>query len=57
MSEKTQKMQEGIISESKLKFRKVKSDEEDSNIGEQVHFNIDKEVDEGSKPTLALLPI
>ena len=56
-------MEEGIISESKPKVRKVESDEEDSHFecfdkceGEPVHVDIDKETTEGNKSTLALLP-
>ena len=49
-------MEEEINSQSEPKSRKVESEEKDSDIGEQVHFNNDKEVAQVSKPTLALLP-
>ena len=56
-------MEKGIISESRPKVRKVDSDEEDSDFenydrseGKPVHVDIDKEITEGNKPTLALLP-
>ena len=55
-------MEEGIISEPKPRFRKVESDEEDSDFecndkseGKPVHVDIDKETTEGNKSTTALL--
>ena len=62
-SEKVRKVEEGIISKSKPKVRKVESDEEDRDLecydrsdGKPVHVDIEKEVTEGNNPTLALLP-
>ena len=62
-SERTQLMEEGIIHESRPKVRKVDSDGEDSDFecydqsgGKPVHVDIDKEIAEGNKPTLAKLP-
>ena len=56
-------MEEGIISESKLKVRRVESDEEhsdsecyDKSEGKPVHVDIDKETTQGNKSTLSLLP-
>ena len=52
-----------MISEWRLKVRKVDLDEEHSNFewydrseGNPVHVERDKEIAEGNKPTLALLP-
>ena len=56
-------MEGGIISKFKLNVRKVDSDEEDSNFEcydrsekKPVHADFDKELTEGNKPTLAMLP-
>ena len=56
-------MEEGIISEFKPKVRKVDSAEEDGDFEsydrserKPVHFDIDKEITKGNKPTVALLP-
>ena len=56
-------MEGGIICKFKLNVRKVDSDEEDSNFEcydrsekKPVHANFDKELTEGNKPTLAMLP-
>ena len=56
-------MEEGIISESRPKVRKAASDEENSDFkcydrseGKPVHVDVDKEMAESNKPTLALLP-
>ena len=61
-SERTRLMEEGIVSESKPKVRKVNSHEEDSDLecygrskGKPENVDIDKEITEGKKPTLALL--
>ena len=61
-SERTRLMEERVISEYKPKVRKIDSDEEDSSFEfydrskrKPVHVNIDKEMAEGNKPTLALL--
>ena len=60
--ERAQLMEEGLISESKSKVRKVEWDEEEKDFecydmsdGKPVHVNIDKEI-AFDKPTLALLP-
>ena len=57
-SQKTRKMTEGILSESKPKIEKVESDEEhsdsecyDKSNGKPVHADIDKKVTEEKKPT------
>ena len=62
VSEKAQLMEEGIISESNSKVRKVESSEKqndfecyDKSDGKTVHVNIDKEL-AVHKPTLVLLP-
>ena len=62
-SERTRLMEEGIISESKPKVRKVNSDEEDNDFecydtseGRPLHVDFDKDILEGNKPTLVLLP-
>ena len=56
-------MEEGIFSESRPKVRKVASDDDDSDFecydrskGKPVHVDVDKEMAESKKPTLALLP-
>ena len=56
-------MEEGTISEYKPKVRKMESDEDDSDFecydrseGKPVHVDIVREITEGNKPTLALLP-
>ena len=56
-------MEEGIISESRPKVRKVASDDNgidfecyDRSEGKTVHVDVDKEIDESNNPTLALLP-
>ena len=55
-------MEEGIISESKSRVRKIESDEEDSGFkcfdkskGKPVHVEVNKLTIEGNKSTLALL--
>ena len=62
-SEKVRIVEEGIISKSKPKVRKVESDKEDRDLecydgsdGKPVHVDIEKEVTEGNNATLALLP-
>ena len=61
-SERAQMMEEGVISESKLRVRKVESDEEGSDFecydksdGKPVHVNIDKDLAVDNS-TLSLLP-
>ena len=56
-------MEEGTISKSWPKLRKVASDNKDSDYecydqseGKPVHVDVDKEKAERNKPTLALLP-
>ena len=56
-------MEDGIISESKPKVRKLESDEEDSYFkcydkseGKPVHVDIDKVTNQENKTTLPLLP-
>ena len=62
-SQRTRLMQEVLICDSKPKVRKVDSDEEDSDFecydrseGKPVNVDVDREITEGSKATLALLP-
>ena len=62
-SETTRLREEGIISESRPTVRKVVSDDEDSDFecydrsqGKPLHVDVDKEMAESNKPTLALLP-
>ena len=57
-------MEEGIISESRPKVRKVASGDEDNDLecydrseGQPVHVDVDTEMAESNKPILALLPI
>ena len=59
--ERTQLMEEGIISQAQAKVRKVEPDEEDRDFecydrSERKPVHIDKEITERNKPTLALLP-
>ena len=56
-------MEEGIISDSKVKVQEVESDEEDGDfdrydksVGKPVHVDIDKKTTEENKSILALLP-
>ena len=63
-SERTRLMEEGIFSKSRPKVRKIASDDEDgdfkfydrSEAKQPAHVEIEKEVAESNKPTLALLP-
>ena len=62
-SERTRLLEEGIISESKPKVRKMDLDEVESNFecydrseGKPAHVDIDKEIAEWNKPTLSLQP-
>ena len=56
-------MEERVISESRSKVRKVASDDDDSDFerynrseDKPVHVDVDKELVESNKPTLALVP-
>ena len=62
-SGRTRIMEQGIISESRPKVRKVAWENEDSDFecyerdeGKPVHVDVYKEMDESNKPTSALLP-
>ena len=63
VSERIQLMEEGIISESRPKVRKVASHDDGSDFecydrseGKPVHVDVDKDMNESNKPTLALSP-